>query len=769
METKTPKVPASPKTPASPLDRRQFLRVSAIAGGGVLLATYVEPFANAGARLSGAPAPAADFQPNAYIRITPDGTITIIAKNPEVGQGVKTMLPMLIADELDADWSKVRVEQGKLDTVNYQPRQVAGGSTATPQNWIPMRRVGAAARAMLVTAAAQTWNVPESELTTSASTVVHKASNRTIGYGDLASKAATITAPNIETVKLKDPKDFTIIGKPTPGVDNPSIVRGKPLFGIDVTMPGMLYAVFHKSPVFAAKVKSANLDEIKKEPGVKHAFVVEGGTNLAGLLGGVAIVADTWWSAKAARDKLKVTWEDHPTAQQSSASIARQAAELSTKPPMRTLRKDGDVDAALKSGAKVVEAEYFYPFIAHAPLEPQNCTASFKDGKLEMWVPSQTPEGGRTMCAQTLGIKDTDITVNLTRMGGGFGRRLNNDYMVEAAWIAKEIGVPVKLLWTREDDMQHDFYRPAGYHYLKGAVDASGKLVAWTNHFVSFGDPERMAAAPQPNSGPPFAASAGISGGEFPARFVPNFALETSVIPLGVPTGALRAPGSNGIAFATQSFIDELAAAAGKDPLQFRLDMLASTPIQDPPPANAPPGQVPIVFEAARMRGVLELVREKSGWGQGTLPKGTGRGVAFHWSHRGYFAEVVQATVAKNGTIKVDKVWVAGDVGSQIINPSGADNQVHGSVLDGISEALAQEITIARGRAVQSNFTDFPLIRLAQSPPVEVHWKITEYPPTGIGEPALPPVVPALCNAIFAATGKRVRSLPLSKQNLAWV
>jgi len=435
---------------------------------------------------------------------------------------------------------------------------------------------------------------------------------------------------------------------------------------------------------------------------------------------------------------------------------------------MRTLRKDGDPDAALGNGAKVVKATYFYPFIAHAPLEPQNCTASFKDGKLEMWAPSQTPEGGRTMCAQTLGIKDTDITVNLTRMGGGFGRRLNNDYMVEAAWIAKEVGVPVKLLWTREDDMQHDFYRPAGYHYLKGAVDASGKVVAWKNHFVSFGDPERMAAAPQPNSGPPFAASAGISGGEFPARFIPNFALETSVMALGVPTGALRAPGSNGIAFATQAFIDELAAAAGKDPLQFRLDMLANTPIQDPPPAGAPQGQQPIVFEAARMRGVLELVREKSGWGQGTLPKGTGRGVAFHWSHRGYFAEVVQATVAKNGTITVDKVWVVGDVGNQIINPLNAVNQTQGAVLDGIAEALGQEITIEGGKAVQSNFNNFPLLRIRQAAPVEVHFKMTEFAPTGLGEPSLPPVVPALVSAIAMATGKRVRSLPLSKADLKW-
>ena len=749
----------------TPVDRRQFLRVSALAGGGVLLATYIEPVANASARLAGAPKTAADFQPNAFIRITPDGSITIIAKNPEVGQGVKTMLPMIIADELDADWSKVKVEQAPLDTVKFQ-RQFAGGSTATPVNWMPMRKVGAAARAVLVTAAAQTWNVPESELTTSASTVIHQASNRKASYGELSAKAATITPPDMETVKLKDPKQFTLIGKGMPGVDNHRIVTGKPLFGIDVTMPGMRYAVFEKAPVFAAKVKSANLDEIKQEPGVKNAFVVDGGQQLQGLLGGVAIVADTWWAAKSARAKLKVTWEEHPTSSQSSASFDAQAAELSKKTPMRSLRKDGDVDAAFNgnSGAKVVEARYFYPFISHAPLEPQNCTAHFKDGKLEIWSQSQLPEPGRALVMQTLGLKDTDITIHMVRGGGGFGRRLNNDYMVEAAWIAKEVGVPVKLLWTREDDMQHDFYRPAGYHYLKGAIDSSGKLVAWRNHFVSFGDPERMAAPAQPNTPLPFASSAGIGATEFPARFIPNFALDASVMPLGVPTGALRAPGSNGIAFATQSFIDELAAAAGKDPLQFRLDILSNTPIsQDPGPAGAPPG-----FEAARMSGVLELVRDKSGWGKTALPKGTGMGVAFHFSHRGYFAEVVQATIAKDGAVKVDKVWVAGDVGSQIINPLNAENQVQGAVLDGIGEALGQEITIENGQTTQSNFNAFPLLRLRQVPPVEVHFKITDNPPTGLGEPALPPVVPALCSAIYAVTGKRVRSLPLSKQDLKW-
>jgi isoquinoline 1-oxidoreductase beta subunit len=737
--------------------------VSALAGGGVLLATYIEPVANASARLAGAPRTAADFQPNAFIRITPDGAITIIAKNPEIGQGVKTMLPMIIADELDADWSKVKIEQAPLDTTKFQ-RQFAGGSTATPTNWMPMRKVGAAARAVLVSAAAQTWNVPESELTTSASTVVHRASNRKISYGELATKAATLTPPDMETVKLKDPKDFTIIGKGMPGVDNHKIVTGQPLFGIDVTVPGMLYAVFEKAPVFAAKVKSANLEEVKKEPGVKHAFVVEGGEQLQGLLGGVAIVADTWWAARSARSKLEVTWGEHPTSSQSSKSFDAQAAALSKKPPMRSLRKDGDVESAFGGGNKVVEAAYSYPFISHAPLEPQNCTAHFKDGKLEIWSQSQTPESGRAMCMQLLGLKDTDITIHMLRGGGGFGRRLNNDYMVEAAWIAKQVGVPVKLLWTREDDMQHDFYRPAGYHFFKGAVDRSGKLVAWKNHFVSFGDPERMAATGPQNGPLPFAASAGIGPTEFPARFIPNFALDASVMPLGVPTGALRAPGSNGIAFATQSFIDELAAAAGKDPLQFRLDILSNTPVaQDPGPAGAPPG-----FEAARMRGVLELVRDKSGWGKTTLPKDTGMGVAFHFSHRGYFAEVVQATVAKDGTVKVDKVWVAGDIGSQIINPLNAENQVQGAVLDGIGEALGQEITIENGKATQSNFNTFPLLRLRQAPPVEVHFKVTDNPPTGLGEPALPPVVPALCSAIAAVTGRRIRSLPLSKQDLKW-
>jgi isoquinoline 1-oxidoreductase beta subunit len=700
--------------------------------------------------------------------MTPDGMVTIVAKNPEVGQGVKNMLPMLIADELDVDWEKVKVEQARFDPVTFDPRtygpQNVGGSTATPNNWMPMRRVGAVARTMLAAAAAQTWNVPVADVETRSGVVHHRASGRQLKYTELFERAAAISAPALDSVTLKEPKDFRIIGKSTIGVDLPAIVTGKPIYGIDVTRPGMLYAVYVKCPVFAGKAVSANLDEIKREPGIRHAFIIgpADGTPLDGLLGGVAIVADSWWFAQNARKKLNVTWDEGPTASQSSAAFAARAAELSKQPPTRLLRSDGDADAALGRAAKVLEQQYYYPFLAHAALEPMTTTAHWQDGKMEIWSSTQNG-GGRGLTSRLLSIPETDITIHFMRTGGGFGRRIQNDYLVEAAAIAKQLpGTPVKLLWSREDDIQHDMYRPAAWHNFKAGLDPNGNLVAWKTHFISFGEKSRNQQGEEVERG---VRAADIGPLEFPSRFAANFSLGASYMPLGVPTGFLRAPGSNGIAFAFQCFLDELAVLANKDPVQFRLELLSAPPVGEQPQSG------PFTFNAERMKGVLELVAEKSQWATRSkaLPRGSGMGVAFYFSHRGYFAEVIQATVSRAGELTVDKVWVAGDVGSQIINPSNAENQVQGSVIDGLGEAINQEITIENGRVVQSNFNDYPLLRMRQTPKeIEVHWRITDFAPTGLGEPALPPAPPALCNAIYAATGKRIRSLPISKHDLKW-
>ncbi|MFZ1964636.1 MAG: xanthine dehydrogenase family protein molybdopterin-binding subunit [Roseiarcus sp.] len=736
--------------------RRGFLTVGAAAGGGLLLQAVLPRLAGVAMAETSADAAGEAAPLNAFIRIAPDGVVTIMSKNPEIGQGIKTMLPMVIAEELNVEWKNVRIEQAPLDADKFD-QQFAGGSMATTLNYDPLRRVGAAGRQMLVAAAAQSWNVPPSECSAEAGVVTHIKSGRSLGYGELASKAALLPAPDLAGVTLKDAKNFRIIGQALPGVDNAKIVTGQPLFGIDVAVPDMLYAVFQKCPVFGGTVKSANVDAVKGLPGVRDAFIVRAseanpGGDLEGVCDGVAIVAKSWWSARQAREKLAIEWDEGPASTQSSELFARDAIRLGAGNPTTYLRRDGDVASALQAASHVVEAAYSYPFLAHISLEPQNCTAHFNNGKVVLWAPTQNPGPGARLVAATLGIPEADVTVNMTRVGGGFGRRLRSDFMAEAAWISKRARAPIKLLWTREDDVQHDFYRPAGFHFYKGGLDAAGGLVAFSDHFVTFS-----------RNGKP-ADSAAMDADEFPAQLVPNLEYGQSMMELGVPTGPLRAPRSNGLGFVFQSFIDELAHHAGKDPVAFRLSLLG-----EPRVLVSSAGKPSALrdFNTGRMRDVLLRVAEVSDWShRDALPKRTGKGVAFYFSHLGYFAEVVQATVAPSGDVKLDHVWVVGDVGRQIVNPSGAENQVQGAALDGLGAALGQAITINRGRVAQANFDSVKPLRIDQAPPVDVHFLTTDHPPTGLGEPALPPVIPALCNAIFAATGKRVRSLPIEANAL---
>jgi isoquinoline 1-oxidoreductase beta subunit len=734
------------------LDRRGFLRLSALAGGGLVLGFYLKSADRVfGADdITNASAPGADvFSPSALLRIAPDGRVTIISKQPDMGQGVKTSLPMIIAEELDLDWKDVTIEQGDLNA--RYGGQSAGGSTSTPNNYNDFHRVGATARTMLVQAAAQTWGVPEAECFTEATAVRHRGSGKVLKYGDLVAKAARLPVPATDAVKLKDPKQYKILGTRIGGVDNPKVVTGQPLYGIDVKRPGMLYAVYEKCPAFAGKVVSANVDQIKRLPGVRDAFVIEGSSDLFGLLPGVAIIADSTWAAFSARKQLKVTWNEGKVAEESWDSFVAQARERSSKPGEHVLRKDGDVEAAFQSAAKVVEADYVYPFISHTNMEPQNCTAHFHDGIMEVWAPTQNPAAGANLINRVLDIPHDKIVLHMTRVGGGFGRRLFAEPVVEAAAIAQRVPAPVKLTWSREDDMRHDLYRPGGLHFLKGAVDADGRVVAWKNNFFTFGHGGR------PGSG------GSLAGDEFPGRWVSNFLAEQTVFDTGWPMGPWRAPGSCVFAWVIQSFIDELAHAAGKDPYAFRLTLLGD---QDEMPGSSPRGGA---YNVSRMRNVLNLAAEKAAWGKKPFAKGQGAGIAFHFSHRGYFAEVAEVTVSKEGQLKVDRVVAACDIGAQVVNLSGAENQVEGSIVDGLGALMYQELNIERGRSVQSNFHEYPMIRMPDAPAkIEVHFLSTNYPTTGLGEPALPPLAPAVCNAIFAATGKRVRQMPLSRADLSW-
>jgi isoquinoline 1-oxidoreductase beta subunit len=741
--------------------RRDFLRQSAAGGASLLLGLHSGGVI---AAASGTATPdSGEFAPNAFIRIGQDGRVTLISKQPEIGQGIKTSLPMIIAEELDVDWNDVRVVQADLNPIYGS--QGAGGSTSTPTNYENFHRLGATARAILVQAASQAWNVPAAECATAQGSVEHKGSGRKLGYGALVKVAATLPVPDAKGVQLKDPSTYRLLGTRIGGVDNALLVSGKPLFGIDIKLPGMLYATYVKCPTLGGRPVSANLDAIKAMPGVKDAFIVEGTANLNGLRPGVAIVANSTWNALRARKKLEVKWDDGEGAAHSWAGFTAQAQALSRQAGVATMRKDGDVNAALAGAAHTVEAAYSYPFISHASMEPQNCTAWFKpDGSLELWAPTQNPGSGQALAASTFDIPKEKITLHITRSGGGFGRRLSSDFIVDAAAISQKMKAPVKLTWTREDDLQQDHFRAGGFHFLRGGVDDAGKLVAWHNHFVTFANRvERKESDGTSNSVLQPGSGASLSGDEFPGRWAANCLLEQTPIECRIPMGPWRAPGSNVFAWVFHSFIDELAHAAGRDPVEFRLELLGD---KDIVPGTGERGQP---YSVARMRNVLKTVADKADWGKRKFARGQGAGVAFHFSHRGYVAEVAEVTVSKDGKLTVDRVVVVADIGAQIVNLSGAENQVEGSVIDGLSTLMGPALDIDKGRIVQSNFHEYPLLRMPDTPAkIESHFLKTDYPVTGLGEPVFPPLAPAVCNAIFAATGKRVRELPLSKTDLSW-
>ncbi|MEH3048139.1 xanthine dehydrogenase family protein molybdopterin-binding subunit [Sphingomonas adhaesiva] len=727
-------------TARAAIDRRSFLAVSVLAGAGLAFDARIPLLAQGAA---GAVAI------NVFVRIAADNTVTIGAKNPEIGQGVRTMLPMLIAEEMDLDWTQVRIEQTLANDALYGP-QVAGGSRATPVNWLPMRQVGAAARQMILTAAAAEWRVDAATLSTDRGHVVDASGARRMPYAAFAARAAGLPAPDPTTAPLKAAERFRIIGTPVRGVDTPAIVRGQPLFGIDTDVPDMLHAAILISPVFGATIASLDDRATRAVKGVAAVVPLNSGLVGEGRTDAVAVVADSWWTASQARRTLAVTWSSPPAGDHDTAAYDRAATTLMEREPQHDLYRSGDAAAAMRGAHRLVTARYDYPFLAHATLEPQNCTALFRDGQLELWAPSQSPAAGRKLTAKALGIDPQAITIHMTRIGGGFGRRLMNDYMVQAASIAKAVpGRPVKLLYDRADDIRHDFYRPAGWHRLTAGLDAAGAIVAIRDHFVSFG-----------TAGEP-AIAAEMSPLEFPAQLVPAVHYGASYLATTVPTGWLRAPTSNAMAFVFQGFLDEVAEAAGLDlPELLRRTLGAARTL--PPPARG------AAFDTGRARAVIEAVCTRAGWrparGHG-LPRGGGRGqgFGFYFSHAGYFAEVVDVTVGDGGVVRVDKVWVAGDVGQHVINPLNAVHQVQGAVIEGIAQAiLGQTIEVRGGAVVQESFADFPLLRIDGAPAaIDVVFVPSAAPPTGLGEPALPPVIPALANAVHDATGKRLRSLPL--------
>jgi len=710
------------------LPRREFLKKSTAGAAGLVIGFYLPKKSEA---LAAAP-PAAPTAINAWVRIASDDSVTILIDKAEMGQGVTTSLSMLLAEELELDWKKIRTEFAPAAPPYFNPifgLQGTGGSCSIRASWEPLTKAGAAAREMLISAAAKEWGVEASSCHAENGTVIHSATKKTLGYGVLVEAAAKLPVP--DKPSLKDPKDYKFIGKATKRLDTPSKTNGTAQFGIDVRLPNMLHAVVARCPVFGGSVKSFDGAKAKSVSGVKDVVQIPNG---------VAVIADNTWSAMQGRRALQITWDEGPNAANSSAAISKLYKERA-ETPGAIARKDGDADAALASAAKKVEAAYEVPFLAHATMEPMNCAADVRADSCDIYAPTQFQTFAQLTGAKITGLKPEQVRVHTTYLGGGFGRRAEQDFIAEAVALSKLQGAPVQVTWSREDDMQHDFYRPAAYTKLTAGLGADGWPVAWKSRIVSPSIMSRFFPGSVKNGldSTSFEGAADIKYG------IPNFFSDYVLTEVGIPVGFWRSVGNSQNGFITECFVEELARAAGKDSFEFRRKLLADAP---------------------RHRGVLELAAAKAGWGQ-PLPAGRTRGIAMVESFSSYVAEVAEVSVNRtSGEVRVHRVVCAVDCG-RVVNPDTVKAQMEGAICYGLTAALKGLITIDKGRVVQSNFSDYDMVRMNEMPPVEVYIVPSNEAPGGCGEPGTPPIAPAVCNAIFAATGKPIRRLPIRPEDFA--
>jgi isoquinoline 1-oxidoreductase beta subunit len=703
----------------SPFSRRDFLAVGAAAGAGLVIGFYL-PHGSSGNGET--------FAPNAYLRIAPDGKITIIVARSEMGQGVRTSLPMILAEELEADWKQIAIEQAGASTLYGD--QTTGGSASVRTTWDPMRKAGAAAREMLIGAAALDWGVGRDTCKAENSTVVHTPSNRRLTYGQLALKASTLAIPADPPLK-KDAEDYKVVGKPMPRLDTPSKVDGTAVYGIDFHLAGLKYALLARCPVIGGKVASFDDKEAKQVAGVRYIGKISDSA--------VAVVADSVWSAMEGRRVLNVKWDEGPNKDLNSAAIF-DALKKSVWGKAAVLYSTGDMS---KASGRRIEAAYQLPFMAHAPMEPDNCVADFRDSRCEIWAPTQVPQDCRDSVAGAVGLDPEQVKVAVTLMGGGFGRRLEHDYAVEAAVVSKAANTPVKVIWTREDDMRCSPYRPASYHQLSAALDGSGWPAAFAHRIVAPSINGQKGTA-QPDGVDVDLKDEAALVYSFPNALV-DYVMTESVVPLGW----MRSVYALQVGFASECFIDELATAAGKDPLDYRLRLLSK---------DHEIKFFDATWRTSRMRGALQMAAERAGWGK---PPAAGhyRGLACFGCFGSYMAEVVEISM-ENDQPRVHRVVGAIDCG-QVINPGILEQQIKGGITYALANALRAQITIEKGRVVQGNFDDYAPIRMNEAPEIEAYFVESKEAPTGAGEPPVPPLAPALCNAIYAATKKRIRALPI--------